>query len=134
MDHLFYHHNLSVLQSRRLTDHALHTVQPQTKMTEQSYFALVGIEPLSLQELLTCQAQRLGLSPPEWPVLPEPEPPPPFSSVLLPNLDTSKLTLVECVRTPLVGPYRTTYGLNSAPSPLFHIPLDAIVQGVKGRS
>jgi hypothetical protein len=64
-------------------------------MTEQSYFALVGIEPLSLQELLTCWAQRLGLSPPEWPVLPDPEPPPPLSSALLPNSDMTELTLLH---------------------------------------
>jgi hypothetical protein len=61
-------------------------------MTELSYFALVGIEPLTLQELLTCRAQRLGLSPPNWPDPTEPEPPPPLGSAILPNLDMTKLT------------------------------------------
>jgi hypothetical protein len=55
------------------------------------------------------------------------EPPPQALHQFHTNLDGTKLTLVECVRTPLVGPYRTTYGLNSAPSSSFRIPPDAII-------
>ncbi|KAF9520666.1 hypothetical protein BS47DRAFT_1387270 [Hydnum rufescens UP504] len=94
-------------------------------MSKSTYFALVGIETLSLQELLTCQAIQNGLSPTDWTNPLEPEPPPSSSSSPILNSDTTELTLVECVRTPLVGPYGTTHGLDSAPSPSFCITPEA---------
>ncbi|KAF9504885.1 hypothetical protein BS47DRAFT_1400924 [Hydnum rufescens UP504] len=97
-------------------------------MTKPSYFALVGIETLTLQELLACQARRNGLSPTDWTNPLDPEPPPSSGPSPLLNSDTTELTLVECVRTPLVGPYGTTHGLNSAPSPSFCITLEANIR------
>ncbi|KAF9507812.1 hypothetical protein BS47DRAFT_1398276 [Hydnum rufescens UP504] len=96
-------------------------------MPKPSYFALVGIETLTLQELLACQARRNGLSPTDWTNPLEPEPPPSSGPSPLLNSDTTKLTLVECVRTPLAGPYRTVHGLNSVPSSSFRTPLDAVI-------
>ncbi|KAF9508418.1 hypothetical protein BS47DRAFT_1416609 [Hydnum rufescens UP504] len=64
-------------------------------MPKPSYFALVGIETLTLQELLACQARQNGLSPTDWTNPLEPEPPPSSSPSPLLNSDTTKLTLVE---------------------------------------
>ncbi|KAF9504381.1 hypothetical protein BS47DRAFT_1368840 [Hydnum rufescens UP504] len=126
--YLFYHYHLSVSQSRGLTDYALHTVRPPALMTKPTYFALVGIETLSLQELLTCRAIRNGCSPIDWTNPLDPEPPPPSGSSQFLSSDMTELTLVECVRTPLVGPYRTAHGLNSAPSSSFRTPPDANIR------
>ncbi|KAF9520115.1 hypothetical protein BS47DRAFT_1387462 [Hydnum rufescens UP504] len=65
-------------------------------MSKPSYFALVGIETLTLQELLACQARRNGLSPTDWTNPLEPEPPPSSGPSPLLNSDTTELTLVEC--------------------------------------
>ncbi|KAF9502989.1 hypothetical protein BS47DRAFT_1402865 [Hydnum rufescens UP504] len=94
-------------------------------MPKPSYFALVGIETLTLQELLACRARRNGLSPTDWTNPLEPEPSPSSSPSPLLNSDTTELTLVECVRTPLMSPYRTAHGSNSAPSSSLRTPLDA---------
>ncbi|KAF9513219.1 hypothetical protein BS47DRAFT_1393468 [Hydnum rufescens UP504] len=94
-------------------------------MSKPSYFALVGIETLTLQELLACWARRNGLSPMDWTNPLEPESPPSSGPSPLLNSDTTELTLVECVRTPSAGPYRTAHGLNSAPSSSFCTPPDA---------
>ncbi|KAF9507299.1 hypothetical protein BS47DRAFT_1366760 [Hydnum rufescens UP504] len=64
-------------------------------MTKPTYFALVGIETLSLQELLTCQAIRNGHSPTDWTNPLDPEPPPPPGSSQFLSLDMTELTLVE---------------------------------------
>ncbi|KAF9506016.1 hypothetical protein BS47DRAFT_1367637 [Hydnum rufescens UP504] len=97
-------------------------------MPKPSYFALVGIETLTLQELLACRARRNGLSPTDWTNPLEPEPPPSSGPSPLLNSDTTELTLVECVRTPSAGPYRTAHGSNSAPSSSFCTPPDANIR------
>ncbi|KAF9506906.1 hypothetical protein BS47DRAFT_1399085 [Hydnum rufescens UP504] len=99
-------------------------------MTKPSYFALVGIETLTLQELLACWARWNGLSPMDWTNPLEPEPPPSSGPSPLLNSDTTELTLVECVRTPLAGPYRTAHGSNLTPSSSFYTPLDANIRGL----
>ncbi|KAF9521046.1 hypothetical protein BS47DRAFT_7517 [Hydnum rufescens UP504] len=58
----------------------------------------------------------------------EPEPPPSSGPSPLLNSDTTELTLVECVRTPLAGPYGTAHGLNSVPSSSFCTPPDAVIR------
>ncbi|KAF9510143.1 hypothetical protein BS47DRAFT_1364765 [Hydnum rufescens UP504] len=73
-----------------------YTLCDPNPMTKPSYFALVGIEPPTLQELLASQARWKGLSPTDWTIPLDPEPPPPPGSSPLLNLDTTKLTLVEC--------------------------------------
>ncbi|KAF9513221.1 hypothetical protein BS47DRAFT_1393470 [Hydnum rufescens UP504] len=60
-------------------------------MSKPSYFALVGIETLTLQELLACRARRNGLSPTDWTNPLELEPPSSSPSPLL-NSDTTELT------------------------------------------
>ncbi|KAF9504768.1 hypothetical protein BS47DRAFT_1401043 [Hydnum rufescens UP504] len=97
-------------------------------MPKPSYFALVGIETLTLQELLACWARRNGLSPMDWTNPLEPEPPPSSGPSPLLNSDTTELTLVECVRTPLTSPYRTVHGSNSASSSSLHTPPDANIR------
>ncbi|KAF9521043.1 hypothetical protein BS47DRAFT_1386747 [Hydnum rufescens UP504] len=61
-------------------------------MTKPSYFALVGIETLTLQELLACRARWNGLSPMDWTNPLEPEPPPSSGPSPLLNSDTTELT------------------------------------------
>ncbi|KAF9517096.1 hypothetical protein BS47DRAFT_1390142 [Hydnum rufescens UP504] len=62
-------------------------------MTKPSYFALVGIETLTLQELLACRARQNGLSPTDWTNPLDPEPPPSSGPSPLLNSDTTELTL-----------------------------------------
>ncbi|KAF9511792.1 hypothetical protein BS47DRAFT_1363559 [Hydnum rufescens UP504] len=64
-------------------------------MTKPTYFALVGIETLSLQELLTCRAIQNGHSPIDWSNPLDPEPPPPSGSSQFLSSDMTELTLVE---------------------------------------
>jgi hypothetical protein len=67
-------------------------------MTKSTYFALVSLRTPSLQVLPSSHTIWKGLSPPVWSLFPEPEPPPILRSYPFLNLDTTKLTLVECVR------------------------------------
>ncbi|KAF9504446.1 hypothetical protein BS47DRAFT_1441586 [Hydnum rufescens UP504] len=64
-------------------------------MPKPSYFALVGIETLTLQELLACRARQNGLSPTDWTNPLELEPPPSSGPSPLLNSDTTELTLVD---------------------------------------
>ncbi|KAF9517891.1 hypothetical protein BS47DRAFT_1359186 [Hydnum rufescens UP504] len=61
-------------------------------MTKPTYFALVGIKTLSLQELLTCQAVQNGHSPTDWTNPLDLEPPPPSGSSQFLSLDMTELT------------------------------------------
>ncbi|KAF9504025.1 hypothetical protein BS47DRAFT_1401837 [Hydnum rufescens UP504] len=61
-------------------------------MTKPTYFALVGIETLYLQELLTCWAIRNGHSPTDWANSLDLEPPPLSGSSQLLSSDMTELT------------------------------------------
>ncbi|KAF9503882.1 hypothetical protein BS47DRAFT_1369209 [Hydnum rufescens UP504] len=67
-------------------------------MTKPSYFALVGIETLTLQELLACQASWNSLSPKDWTNPLDLEPPPTSGPSPLLNSDMTELTLVESLQ------------------------------------
>ncbi|KAF9502695.1 hypothetical protein BS47DRAFT_1403224 [Hydnum rufescens UP504] len=85
-------------------------------MTKPSYFFLVGIETLTLQELLACRARQNGLSPTDWTNPLDLEPPPSSGPPPLLNSDTTELTLVDTliVRAMLRRGHQTNVNTNNS--------------------